>query len=269
MPEDTQTGEQVPVNDTQVAPTPSADQQTTPESAAAQQEDGLPREASERTATRFNELTNQLREERQRREALESAFKTLQPKQSNQVQQPELSPIYDPDTGYLNERALDQRDRLLLEARQQQQEIAQQLSQERAQRANDAQAREALEAFSAHPELNPDSKSFDKNLHAVTSSLMLRSMVHPEEFGNKQLSFKGAGDQAKAMIRSIADGARTEGAQQAMEQLTPKEQATLEATGTPARRNDIATNLDTLRHQTRRGNQDAIVQRLQGLKTQA
>ena len=266
MDENTQ-GDIVPENETQDVATPTTEQQTTPE--VTTQGDGLPDEASERTKTRFDELTNQLREERQRREALEGAFKTLQPKQSDQVQPFELSPIYNPDTGYLNEDALAQRDRLLLEARQQQQEIAQQLSQERAQRASELQEREAMEAYSAHPELNPDAKTFDKNLHAVTSSLMLRSMVHPEEFGNKQLSFKDAGDQAKSMIRQIADGARTEGAKQAMEQLTPKEQATLEATGTPARRGDIATNLDTLRFQTRRGNQDAIVQRLQGLKTQA
>lgn len=255
MAEDTQQAVQEPVNETQVAPTPSAEQQT-PEVVDETKQDGLPEGASERTATRFEELTGQLREERQRREALEGAFKAMQPKEAA----PE--PIYDPNTGYVNEQVLTDIQRRSIEAEQ------------RATKAEQAvqsylQEQENRRAYEVHPESNPDSKQFDKELKKRAAAIILHSMVNPQDYDGKQLSLKEAYDYLKGTQNSAVESAKRQGAQQAIEQLTPKEQAALEATGTSAGRSNIAQNLDTLRQQTRRGSLDAIVQRLQGLKTQA
>src|SRR5947209_1256085 len=111
MPEDTPQAEQTPVNETQEPAVPTGEQKIVEPAASTQvSEDGLPDTASDRTKHEFEKLRNDLREERQKREAVESAFKSMQPKQPAQG----LSPIIDPDTGYLNESALAERDKLLI-----------------------------------------------------------------------------------------------------------------------------------------------------------
>jgi len=260
MPDDPQ-GVQTPVNDTQEVATPTTEQKTTEETPSGNE---LPNEASERTKSRFDVLTNQLSEERQRREALERAFKDLQ--KPNVQQQPnELAPIYDPGTGVLDEAAIADRDRRLQEAEQRAlraEQTVQQYSQSQQERAEEA---ERVEAFTSHPELDPKSKTFDRNLHNVTKSLMLQSMVHPEEFGDKQLNFKEAGDAAKDMIAKITGTAKQEGAKEAIEQLTPKEQASLDVAGSN-NRGDM-TDLTNLAERTRRGDFNAISERLRRMKS--
>lgn len=256
MPEDTPQAEQTPVTETQDAPMPSAEQQTT-EVVVETKQDGLPENASDRTKHEFEKLRSDLREERQRRETVEAAFRSMQPKQPAQG----LAPIVDPDTGYLNESALAERDKMLIEAQQ------------RATKAEQAvqkyyQDVEAREAYQAHPYADPNAKEFDPKLKQLASAIILRSMVAPEEFEGKQLSLKEAYDFLKTDTASAVAEAKKEGAQQAIEQLTPKEQAALEATGGPQRR-EVSGDLETLRFQTRRGNQDAIVARMRALKTQA
>jgi hypothetical protein len=256
MAEDTHQAIQTPETTTQDAPTPSADQKTT-EVPVEGQQNGLPEDASDRTKSRFDELTSQLKEERQRREALEGAFSAMQPKQ------PAPEPIYDPNTGYVNENALTDIQRRTIEAEQ------------RATKAEQAvqsylTQQEEREAYVAHPWLNPNDKNaHDSKRYNLAVGIALSSMVKPENFGGKQLNLKEAGDFVASLTTAQVAEAKKEGAQQAIEQLTPKEQAALEATGTSAGRTNIANNLETLRHQTRRGSQDAIVSRLQGLKTQA
>jgi Glu-tRNA(Gln) amidotransferase subunit E-like FAD-binding protein len=254
MAEDTQQAIQTPETITQDASTPNAEQQT-PAVVDETKQDGLPEEASDRTKSRFDELTTQLREERQRREALEGAFSAMQPK-------PALEPMFDPNTGFVNENALTDIQRRTIKA------------EERATKAEEAVQSYLLDqenrrAYEAHPESNPDDKQFDKELKKRAAAIILHSMVNPQDYNGKQLSLKEAYDYLKGTQNSAVAEAKKEGAQQAIEQLTPKEQAALEATGTSAGRSNVAQNLDTLRRQTRRGSLDAIVTRLQGLKTQA
>lgn len=255
MAEETQ-GVIEPVNDTQDVAAPTTEQKTT---GSEQVPNELPNEASERTKARFEELTSQLKEERQRREALEGAFKTLKPEAKPEANQP----IYDPDTGLLNEQALNNVQLRAQEAERQAQETKKQLDQLLEGQKKQTQEREDLEAFTAHPELDPKNEKFNKDLRDMTASLMLQSMVHPEQFGDKQLTHKEAGDKAKELVAKISGNVATEAAKEAIEQLSPKEQAALEATGSTKRGN--TTDLTDLRRQTRRGNEDAIVARLKGL----
>lgn len=262
MAEETQ-DVQVPENETQDPAPSTGEQQTTEDQTSS--ENGLPIEASDRTKSRFETLTRELAEERQKRQALESAFSTLKPKETSV--EPEVQPIYDPDTGLLNEQALTTVQQRALEAERQAHKTQEELQQLLEERKREVQLKEDQEAYTAHPELNPEAKDFNKDLRDLTASLMLRSMLHPEEFSGKQLSHKEAGDRAKELVSKISGNVRQEAAQEAIEQLSPKEQAALEATGSNGRGHDTQ-GLDDLRRRTRKGDSNAIVERLKRMKSQ-
>jgi hypothetical protein len=253
MADETQ-GVETQVNDTPAPATPTGEQKTT---GSEQVPNELPNEASDRTKERFETLTRELKEERQRREALEGAFNTLKPKE---VKPEQVLPIVDPDTGLLNEQALVTTQQRAIEAERQAQETKRQLDGLLEGQKKQAQEREDQEAFTAHPELNPKNEKFNKDLRDITASLMLQSMVHPEDFGNKQLSHKEAGDKAKELIAKISGNVKEEAAKEAIEQLSPKEQAALEATGSRQRSN--LTDLESLQRRTRKGDPEAIMERL-------
>lgn len=252
MAEDTQ-GVNEPVNETQDVAAPTTEQKTTESEKVSGNE--LPNEASDRTKERFETLTRELKEERQRREALEGAFKTLKPEAKPVAEQP----IYDPDTGLLNEQALNNVQLRAQEAEKQALETRRQLDQILEGQKKQSQEREDTEAYQSHPELDPKSDKFNKELRDVTASLMLQSMVHPEDFGDKQLSHKEAGDKAKELIAKLSGNVKEEAAKEAIEQLSPKEQAALEATGSNKRSD--TTDLSTLKYRTRKGDEDAIIAR--------
>jgi len=246
-----------PVTETQEAPMPSEEQKTTDVPAEAETQDGLPDEASDRTKHEFDKLNTQFREERQRREALEAAFSTLQPKQAAPA------PIYDPDTGYIDPNVLTDVQRRAIEAEQRAANAERTVQEYRTEQ-------EAKEAYTSYPELNPeDTKKFDKNLHIRVRSLILDSMVNPQDYDGKQLSMKDAADLLKNTASSQVEEARQEAAQQAVEQLTPKEQAALDAVGSQGNRTTEAlANLDELRRRTRKGDSSATLERLAALKDQ-
>ena len=105
-----------PVKETLETPVPSVTEteQKTPETPVdTGKQDGLPEEASDRTKHEFDKVQSQLREEPQRREALESAFKSIQ--EQSKPEETKLAPIYTAD-GYIDESAMAQRDRLLIQA---------------------------------------------------------------------------------------------------------------------------------------------------------
>lgn len=239
----------------QEAPMPSAEPSEVPQEP---QEDGLPESASDRTRHEFEKLREENRRERERREAAEAAFRTLQP---NQVAQPE--PIYDPDTGYVDPNALTALQRQAVEANERATKAEQTVNQFR-------QEQEAREAYLAHPEANPDSKEYNPKLKNLAAGVILQSMLNPQEFGGKQFSLKEAYDYLKADTTDTkaVEEARKEGAQEAIEQLTPKEQATLEAIGTSGRRSDVGQSHDTLVERTRRGDYDAIAERMKRISGQ-
>lgn len=258
MADETQ-GVNEPVNDTQDVATPTTEQKTT---GSEQVPNELPDEASERTKTRFETLTKELAEERRSREALEKAFNTLKPKEETK---PEVNqPIYDPDTGLLNEQALNNVQLRAQQAEKTAQEANTKLEGLLEDQKKQNQQREDQEAYVAHPELNPDSDKFNKDLRDMTASLMLQSMVHPEQFGDKQLTHKEAGDKAKELVAKISGNVKEEAAKEAIEQLSPKEQAALEATGSQQRTG--LTDLQSLQRRTRKGDESAIMERLTRIK---
>ena len=242
--------EQKPIQDSQEDAPEQSETQTT-------EKNELPEEAKERTRREFEKLKasqeetrKELRAERSRREYLENAYKSFTTKKE------EPPPIVDPDTGLINENSLTDLQRRTIEA------------ENRAKRAEDSirnytQLQEERETFKDFPELDPkDITKFDRTLNRVTRSVLMDSMLHPEDYEGKQLSFKEAAGIAKGMSPKEVKEAEKRGAQQAMEGLTPKEQASLEATGMPNRRQDIESNIDDLRSRTRKGDLNAMIERM-------
>ena len=193
---------------------------------------GLPEDASERTRQEFkkfeernSELAQQLREERSRREYAESVFQQFTPRQPV-VEPPKPVPLVDPSTGLLNEHVLSDMQR--------QTRVAEEKATKAEQAFQQYQiAQERKEAYLAHPELNPEGKSFSKEISIETRKIILDNMTHPEDYNNRQLSFKEAADLVKERLQPMIDNAQKQGAKKAIEQITPKEQASLEVTGTP------------------------------------
>lgn len=247
-----------PDTDTQESAMPTEEQQTpvaetTTEvdqsdvSSDGKTETGLPVEVKERTRQEFEKLKSELRDERARREYMEQVYNSLQPKANEPVE----TPIYDPDTGLLDEQVLTDMQRRTKEAEQ------------RAQKAESSvnsylEAQEKREVFTKHPDADPNAEQFDKNMSDVASSLIFRSMVHPEEFGNKQLSFMEGIERAKSMINPNKDVKQTE----------LKEQASLENTGSSGRRTQVESDLQELQRKSRRGDKDAILERIKRLDSQ-
>lgn len=239
--------------------------------AATPPANGLPEEVSERTKSRFEELTKQLADERRSREALEQAYRTLQTPKEQPKAEPEnqIDALYDDETGLLNEQALTSLQQRTFEAEKAAQEakavMDKFLQDKQSQETQEFERKAAEEAYTSHPELNPTSETFNKDLSDITSSLILQSMLHPEKFDGKELTFKQAGDKAKAMVAKIAGNAKAEGANEALEQLSQKELASLETTGSPTRRQDVINNQEELRKRSRKGDLDAFVARMRGV----
>ena len=267
-------GQQDPVKATQESAMPTEEQKTptleevdngaaqeTEVTPATETTEGLPDDASERTKKEFEKLRDELRTERSRRIETERMFgqnpqPTPQQFNSNNTA---VTQVYDPSTGLLNENALND---IQLKAMQ---------AEQRAVKAEQAIAnfqieQQTREAYTAHPELDPKSKDFDADLNKRVRAFALDSMIHPEDYGNNQLSFKEAADLAKSNTTpKVVEQAKKVAAQEAIEQLTPKEQASLEAVGSPDRRQEVEQPLDQLRFRSRKGDQDAIVERLKGI----
>lgn len=213
----------------------------------------IPDKKQEYNKAEFEKLREKFREEKARRLYAENVTRVQPPQPAPVI------PLYDPETGILNEQAMNELNRRSIEAT------------ERARRAeqavqNIAIQQEEKETFAVHPELDPSSKKFDKALHRTTRAILQDAMYFPEDYGGKSLSFLEAAGLAKSVHKDKdINAAKVEGAKEAIEQLTPKEQAALEATGAPQRRTGTS-NLDDLRRRTRKGDIEAIVERLNNLK---
>lgn len=57
--------------------------------------------------------------------------------------------------------------------------------------------RQNEEAFKAYPELNPSGEKFDTKFHNQTRALIYDSLINPQDYGGKPLSFKKAAEFAK------------------------------------------------------------------------
>ena len=277
MAEDSPQADMKPVTATPVAPTPSADQKTptigTTEPGAAPlapgetpqptQEEGLPEGVSERTRQRIEKLTNELRLEREMRLKNTSFFGQTPP-----AMKAEPMPLYDPTTGLLNEQAFNDVQRKAYEAEDRARRAEETLQRMEQVRVSDEDERQRREAVTIYPELDSsDPKKFDRNFHVATRRVLQDSILNPEDYGlkGKSLTYKEAADIAKGTSQKVLDQAKQEGAVQAMEQLSPKEQAALEATGTPGRREGLTPALPDLQYRTRKGDEQAIMERLKAV----
>ena len=255
-----------PATTGQGAPMPSADQQVggdvqAPMSApvmevgTGEQGTALPDDATERTRREFDKLQQQLRDERARREYAEQVYQSMQPQQDTA-----MAPIYDPDTGLIDPDQLTDLQSQTIEANRRA---------ERAEKAveNYVKSQEEREVFSVYPELDPKGDKHDKKFHVETRRIMLDSMVNPDDYDG-QLSFKQAADLARQSVRD-PEQARQLGAQQALEELTIKEQASLGAAGTAGRSRFMESeDLQNLQVQTRLGSREAILERVRRLNDQ-
>lgn len=232
-----------------------ADSQSAPSTSTP--EEGLPVDTSDRTRREFDKLQQKLREERAQREYYQNVFNSLQAKQPEQ----QSTPVYDPDTGLINEDVLTDVQRRAYEAEQ------------RASRAESAvqsylQEQENRTTYSSHPELDPNGEKFDQNLHNLTRGVLLDSMVNPQNYGGKQLSFSEAAEMAKDSVGKAAQNAGTQAVQQELENVAPKEQASLEATGSSGRRTAVNEDFDSLVQASRqpgKKGEEAIAARLRML----
>lgn len=248
MAEDTQGNtatDVAPENETQESVMPTGEQKTgevTEE--VTEPQEGLPDEAKERTKRVVDEALQKaklseekLREEHAQREYYESMFRSLQPKQ-----QAPVTPVIDPETGLPNEQVLTDIQKRTLEAEQ------------RAQRAEEAiqtyqNEQENRAVYAQFPELDPNGDAHDKNLHKEVRKLMLDSMLNPQDYENKQLSFIEAAQLAKGGGENV-EKVKKQAAQEAIEQLTPKEQASLAVGGNSGRRNQVV-DIDEIRKLSR------------------
>lgn len=237
----------------QQSPMPSEEQKTTETVQQAEDqksqtpvkdESGLPDTASERTRREFEKLQDKLREERTRREYFEGVFNSMNTPKA----EPEI-PVYDPNTGLINETALEQSRRESREAK------------ERAARAelavqNYLYQQEERDAYSTHPELK------DEGFKAQAEGIMYHSQVNPDRYG-KQFNLNEAATYLKGLTKKQTEKVTAEAQKDALERIEPKEQASLAAEGGNVRTTDTGdAELEDLRYRSRRGDQHALAQRL-------
>ncbi len=236
------------------APVPSANQEPvaeTPVVAPSQeqpvqtQETTLPEGTKERTAREFEKLKEQLRFEREERRRL--------------TEQSQLPPVYDPNTNYVNGEVLSSMQQEVYKNRAE-------LDSLRRDQALREEERSKAEMLTAYPQLDPLAKNYDEGFDNLTASIWYHASIAPDRYGGKMLTFKEAADRAKQVTNKDLESARAQGAQQAIEQVTSKEQATLAGSGSTVRRNQVSTDTETLRKQTRSGNLDAMVARMRAMK---
>ncbi len=262
---------ETPVATNPEAPMPSAEQTTAkptegtpvdaPKEVTTSQEEvnatddlELPEGTSERTREQFDKLKTQLREERSRKTNVQNVFEQLRPAQPA-VTQEQINSFVDPVTGQVDINGLNT---LIYSTHQ------------RAARAEQTvqgwiEGQQEKEAYTSHPDLDPNNlKSFNRTLFNKTRAVLMDSMLNPQDYNGKPLTVKEAGDLAKGVTSQAIDAAEKAGAQKAIESLTPKEQASLEATGRSDRRNDVG-DYDQLRQKTRKGDSQAIMERLRNI----
>jgi len=204
-------------------------------------EDGheLPDGVKERTSEQFDKLRKQLAEERTRRLDLEKSFRTPKPAEQS------LPEWYDPSSGEVDVSKLQQREA----------SMKQELDQVKAQLqgvSRQTEIQQEKEAFADYPELDPSSDKYDDNLQEQVVSYMATAFAK-----GKAPTLKEAADKVTSIASRIAVRAEKEGAKKALEQLSPKEQASLEATGRSDRRLP-RVDFDEVRTTTRRGGRSGL-----------
>ncbi len=129
------------------------------------------------------------------------------------------------------------------------------------------QEKQEREAYNAHPEVDPSNQKFDAEISRRTRSLLLDSMMNPQDYRGHALTFKEAADEAKKQTQGQATAVEAN-VQQAID---TKQQVTTEAPGVSGAFAQQAVSgqpeeISVLRDQTRFGRGDestwAIAKRL-------
>lgn len=255
---DDQGAQEVPETETQEEAMPTSEQKSSEpvettevgesEAKVGETELELPENARERTQEQFEKLKTQLADERERRIRLERTFS-----KPNQQQETGGSPEwYDPETQSVDVNKLQQREVSL------QQKISTLENQLTGLTRKEEEIQEK-EAYASYPELNPKSGNFDDKFQKQLISYMATEFAE----GNNP-TMKQAADDIIALAEKRAKKAEKEGAQKALESLSPKEQAALEATGRSDRRLP-SEDLESMRAKSRQGGRsgmEAVMQRL-------
>src|SRR5258708_7860789 len=195
------------------APAPQAPQAPAPEPQAPAPQATPPEpQVSNRTQEQIDKLTesNQqlfkanelLRQELQRRAQSNQQFTpsnasqpapTAQPTASGQLSQPEDFIEVDPVSGerVINESKFRQEVSRIREQATQAHQQVQNYIQTAEQREIDRQNREA---WSAYPELNSGSATFDPRFNQLARAAIYDSMINPSDYGGRPLSYKEAAD---------------------------------------------------------------------------
>lgn len=178
-----------------------------PEAPTVTAETKLPTGTSDRTAEQFDKLkdsnkrlyeANQLlQQELARKKQLEQQFKPVQTAVP-QEQQPKIEQFIetDPVTGeqFVNEArlkgAISEAQSRATRAEQAVQTYIQQQKQREEQKQTE-------EAYKAYPELNPRHEKHDAELTKRTRAFLIDSMVNPQDYNGRPLTFKEAADVAK------------------------------------------------------------------------
>jgi len=203
------------VEETPQEPMPSSDQTTetqTEEVETSQTEtvDELSPDVKSRTAEQFNKLKRELAEERERRTRLERAYTPPVPA---------VPEWYDPTTGIVDPNKLQQREQTLISQLNSLQQQVQGYTKQ-------SEAQQEKEAYAAYPDLKSNERFHEE---------VIRKMATEFAVGNNP-TMKEAADAVMGFAKSLTTKAEKEGARKALEQLAPKEQASLEATGRSDRR---------------------------------
>ena len=234
----------------QPTPMPSVEQQSVVEesqpveqaTAVSDEELNLPEGVSERTAQQFEKLKTQLAELKAQRSLTDT--KPTKP----------VAPLYDPTTGYVDVNELESLRQIAIDAQTQ---IAE-LRAEQETKQEEAQTKEVL---STYPELDPESKGYNASFYKATRAVLLDSRYNPSDYGGKSLTYKEAADIAKSINSNAISEAEKVGATKALDALSPKEQASLEATGRSDKRTNVVDQSDLVEG-TRKGDLNSIIARM-------
>ena len=118
------------------------------------------------------------------------------------------------------------------------------------------------EAFLSHPELQPGSEKFDQTFYKTVRAVLTDSLMNPNEYG-KVLSLKEAADYVK---KDIVKNPSAPLVGEEKEDIKPINDAKTQAgTLVPSQQNapqTVSEDLERLRNATRRGNMEALAQRI-------
>lgn len=138
--------------------------------------------------------------------------------------------------------------------------------------------RQNEEAFESYPELNPSDKEFNVRFHNQTRALIYDSLMNPQDYGGKPLSFKKAAEFAKggdtvtdneknqqASASKDKPEGQTVAADEPVKGDDAKQQAAVSVAGEqPESREKLAGSeeLTRLQQATRRGDREALARRI-------